>query len=135
MFNFKKLISADYLFAIDRVSLHRSDHLILAIGIALVVIAIITFFTARFASNKFSKKFWQRISVWALVIGLLEVLWFGFRVEYIRVFGTHAAAFIVLLIGIAWFIPILKYRLTSFRSDIDSWEKEQVKQKYLNMNK
>ena len=135
MFDFKKLISSKYLFEIDTVLMHRSDHLFLIIGIALTAIGIVALLTGRFSSNQFSRKLWYRLSTLTLTIGILEMLWFGFRFEHIRGFGSHFAALAVLLVGVLWLIPIVKYRLTKYRTEIQSWKKEELKQKYLQMGK
>ncbi len=135
MFNYKKLISQDYLFNIDTVLMHRSDRLFLSIGIALVVIGIVMILTSRFSANPYSKKYWQRLANMSLVIGLLELVWYAFRYEYIRGFGSHIVAIAILIIGAVWTGYILKYRLTKYRSEIESWNKDQLKQKYINMNK
>lgn len=133
MFDLTKLISAKYLFAIDSTMLHRSDRGFMVLGIALIVAGIVMRLTGYYAPNQFSRKLWQRLSALALTIGALELIWFGFRYENITVFGTHAAALIILASGFIWLGYILKYRLTKYSSEVKTWQRNEVKQKYLHM--
>jgi hypothetical protein len=135
MIDFKKLISYEYLIGIDRAMLHRTDKGIFAIGAALVVAGIVFKLTGKLAPHQYAKNLWYRLSNWALTIGILEVLWFGLRYQNIRILGSHLTAFLILVVGLIWLVPIVKYWLGQYRRDVAQWEKDQQKQKYIKMQK
>ncbi len=119
MLNFKKIFTPAYLLAVDSAMLHRSDWILLMIGIALTVVGIVTMLTGYYAPNHISRKLWRRLATLSLTIGLLELLWFGFRYENVTVLGTHALAFLILIVGAVWLYSIIKYRLTTYRTELD----------------
>jgi hypothetical protein len=129
--NFKELFSRAYLIKIDANQLHPTDCGLFYLGLGLTVLGAILLVTTRLAMNQFSREFRRRLCTWALTIGLVEVLWFGFRYQNAQVLGSHLAAFIVLLAGLVWLYFILRYRFGSYRSQLQQWEKDQLKQKYL----
>ncbi len=135
MFDFRKLISIPYLFKVDTILLHRSDKLFFGIGIVLIVVGIVCRLTSFYAPHKFSRRFWQRLSNLSLTIGILEVLWFGFRYENIPAISTHFVALLLLLIGVVWLFFIIRYRLRVYPVELGQWEKEKTKQKYLQPTK
>ncbi len=131
MIDFRNIFSVDYLIRIDPSMLHRTDYALLLIGGILSGAGIIFALAGRFAPHQYGRQLWYRLSRWAFTIGLLEVLWFGLRYERAVYLGSHLAAFIILLIGVIWLVPILKYCFGQYRRDVDQWQKDQVKQKYL----
>lgn len=133
--NFHKLLSAEYLINIDPVMLHRTDKALLVLGVVLVIVGIVCRLTGTFAPHPFARRLWLRLATWALTIGLLEVLWFGLRYEHTLYLGSHLVAFIILLIGLAWLAPILKYWLGRYRREVEQWHKDEIKQKYLQAHK
>jgi hypothetical protein len=126
-----KIFSRSYLIDIDPSVLHRSDKALLIAGAVLVMLGIIFRLTSIMSPHMHAKNLWRRLSAWGLTIGLLEVLWFGFRYQNAQYLGSHLLAFIVLLIGLIWLTKILKYWARQYGRDVAQWQKDQVKQKYL----
>jgi len=133
MIDFRKLVSSDYLINIDPTALHRSDKAFLIIGAALTIAGIIFRLTSMSSHHPPARRMWRRLSLWALTIGLVEVLWFILRYQQAMYLGSHLVAFLILLIGIIWLVPLLKYWLGQYRHDVGQWQKDQVKQKYIKM--
>jgi hypothetical protein len=131
MFNFHKLISKDYLFTVNRVLLTRSDKLFFIIGVIMVVLAIVFKIAALYAPNPVDKIVRNKFFNLFTTIGVLEVIWFGARYENVSFFGSHFTALLILLIGLVWFIRLVISLVKHYRDDKTSWEKEQVRMKYL----
>lgn len=132
MLDFKKLISKDYLFAINRVALTRSDKMFLWIGIVAAAVGLVLWLVKFYVTNPVDKKFLNKLAKIIFTTGLLEVLWFGARYENVMFFGTHFVAIIILLGAAALMVwSAVKY-IRSRKTETGNWEKEQVKQKYLN---
>ena len=129
--DFQKIFSKTYLIDIDPTLIHRSDKALLIFGAVLVMLGIIFRLTAMMSPHPYARNLWRRLSTWALTIGLVEALWFGFRYEQAQYLGSHLLAFLILLIGLIWLVPILKYWAKQYSSDVAQWEKDQIKQKYL----
>lgn len=131
MFDFQKLISTQYLFAINRVAISRSDWIFLILGGALVLVGILFAIWAKVNKVSVTKILLARYAKCFFVIGLLEVVWFGARYEYINFLGSHFMALLIGLVGLVWVGFIVWSNLTSFRKNKQQWEKEQQKLKYL----
>lgn len=129
--NFKELFSRDYLINIDPARLHPTDYGLFYLGAVLTVFGLVVLVASRFAQHQFSRQFRSRLATWALTIGLVELLWFGMRYQNAKVLGSHLAAFLVLVVGLVWLYYILRYRFGTYRSQVGQWEKDQLKQKYL----
>jgi hypothetical protein len=132
MVDFKKLISKDYLFAINRVALTRSDKMFLWLGVGAAVVGIVLWLIKFYVSNPVDKKFLNKLAKIISATGLLEILWFGARYENVMFFGTHFVAIVILLGSVAFTIWTAVKYLRNRKIETGTWQKEQVKQKYLN---
>ena len=131
MLNFHKLLTKDYLLNINRVLLTRSDKLFFVIGAAMVILAIVFKIASLYAPNPVDKILRNKFFRLFLTIGISEVIWFGARFENIPFFGSHAVALAILLIGAAWLIQLAASIIKNYKADKVTWEKEQMKLKYL----
>ncbi len=131
MFDFQKLISTQYLFAIDRVSLQRSDWIFLILGGTLIALGILFAIWAKVNKVSVTKILLARYAKCFFVIGLLEVVWFGARYEYINFLGSHFMALLIGLVGLVWLGFIVWSNFTGYRKNKQQWDKEQLKLKYL----
>ncbi len=131
MFDFKKLFNKEYLFSVNRVLLARSDKLFFIVGAVLIILAILLKVASIYAPNPIDKILRNKFYKLFLTIGVLEILWFGFRYENVPFFGSHFIALLILLIGLAWFIKLLISFIVNYKKDKLEWEKEQVKLRYL----
>ncbi len=131
MLNVKQYFTSQYLFEIDRVTLHRSDKAFVLAGIIAVVLAVAFRILAIFAHNPVVKRLILRLFNLVLFVGLAEVVWFGARYQNIRFFGSHFVAMLILLIGLVWFGFIAKYFFGKYKAELESWQKQQIKLKYL----
>ncbi len=134
--NFKDIhpaqyFSPQYLFQVDRIALHLSDWVFFGIGVVLVALAIIAKLAALYIKHPVTKRLVNRKFKVLLSTGLVEALWFAFRYENATVIGTHIVALLILIVGLLYLIPILKYYFRRYRSEREQWDKEQLKLKYL----
>lgn len=129
--NWKELLTKQFWFEIDRVMIHRIDKAFLMVGLALFVIGLILKIVSRFTSNQFSRRIVSKVGSIALVVGFFEAVWYGLRYQYVNVLGTHFVAALILLIGLLWLIPTVRYWIKKYPNDVADWQKELQRNKYL----
>lgn len=129
--NWKTFITSDYWLDIDRAGMHLTDKIILWFGVALVAIAIIILVVRLVSKNSLKKSVYDKIIAVFLTVGLLEMLWFVLRSQYVNALGTRLAALIVGLIGLFYLRKPIKYLLFEYRKDAQQLSKQQLKDKYL----
>lgn len=129
-----KYFTTDFLFNINSVIPQRSDKTLLVIGAAAVALAVVMKLAAVYAPTPTDKKFRNKLFSLFMTVGLWEVLWFLFRYQNIRFFGSHFVALLGLLIGFIWLVFIAKDIFRNYKTERQDWEKEQVKMKYLPRN-
>jgi hypothetical protein len=131
MIDWKKIFSEEFFFHIDRIRLHRSDWLVVIIGSLFIIGGVITTVIRRSKQNPFTRQFLLQLTKVFLTIGLLELVWFGLRYEAVRWFGTHFTAVLIFAGGMVWIGVILKKYFQTHKSQTESWQKQQLKMKYL----
>lgn len=131
MFHFRNLISKQYLFQISYTGLSRSDKEFLLLGALALVFAVMFKFAAVFSPTPVDKKYRNRLFNLLLTVGLWELVWFLLRSQDIIFFGTHFVALLGLLIGLIWLAMIVSSMFKSYSSEKQTWEKEQVRLRYL----
>lgn len=129
--NFKSLFTLKALFEINRISMDSVDKFFLMLGGLFLVLAAIFKLSSVYAPSSVDKKYRGKLFIIFLTTGLLELVWFGARSQFIRFFGTRFVALFILLIGIIWFLVVLVKMLKNYKTEKTEWEKEQVKKKYL----
>ena len=127
----KQYLTSKFLFEIDRVMLHRADKVFLLLGGIFVVLAVIFKLAAIYAPTPIDLKYRQKFYKLFLSIGISEVIWFAARYYFIRFFGNHFVALVILLIGAVWLGFIVASLIKCYKPEKSAWEKEQVKLKYL----
>lgn len=128
----KHFFSYDFQFYINRIRLEPADQIFGLIAAGLVVIAIFFYVLSRFRKDRVSKRVARRFANIFATIGIVEVLWYGARYQNVNFFGTHFVFLLILLVGVIWTLPTLWYLLRKYGAEKAAWEKEQVKQRYLN---
>ena len=129
--NIKELVSYKYLFQIDRVMLHQSDKALGYVGAALVVLGIVFKLAAMYAPTPVDAKWRNKLFQLFFSIGIAEVIWYAFRLQYVSFFGSHFIAFLILLIGLIWFVVLVVKMIKNYSWEKAEMEKEQLKAKYL----
>ena len=129
--DWNKIFNKNYFLGLERGVLHRIDWAILFFGAWLVLVSIVVWFINRRSKNPVSKQFWNRLGKLFAVIGFLEAFWFLLRYENVQFFGARVTAIAFIVLGLIWLGFILKYYFSGYRVQKQSWEKEQVKLKYL----
>ncbi len=133
--NWKVFISSEYWFGLDRAIVHLTDKIILYSGIALVLLGVIFLVVKIISSDKLKKPYFSRISSTFITIGLLEMLWYVLRWQYVNVLGARITAALIAIIGLLFLIGPIRYFLFSYKKDAEVQGKELLKGKYLNMNR
>jgi hypothetical protein len=129
-FNLHKLVSSPYLFT-NAVIYTRSDKMFFAVGALAVILAIVFKIAALSSKSPVDKETRNKFYQLFLTIGISEVVWFGFRYENATFLGSHFVALVILLIGLVWLIWLLVSLMKNYKGDKITWEKEQLKLKYL----
>ena len=129
--SFKEFFAVKSLFEINRVMIEPADKVLMSVGLALVLLAIIFKLAAAYAPTPVDKKYRSKFFNLFAWIGLLELVWFGARAQYVRFFGTRFTALLILLVGLAWFVPLVISSFKHYSEEKTQWEKDQVKAKYL----
>jgi len=129
--NIKNLLTSQYLFQVNPAMFSVSDKLFLAIGAFSIVLAAVIKFAAMRAPNPIDKQYREKFFKLFLTVGLWEVMWFMFRYENIRFFGSHFVALLGLLMGLVWLVVIGTGFVKGYTTQKQEWEKEQLKLKYL----
>ena len=129
--NLKQYFTQAYLFNIDTAFISPKEKLFLFAGAILVLLAVVFKIASVLALNPVDKRVRQRFYVLFLTIGLSELVWYLCRIQNARFFGSHFVAWFIVLIGLVWFVTILVSVIRSYRKDKGSWNKEQMKMKYL----
>jgi hypothetical protein len=88
--------------------------------------------TAKVALKK--ELFWRMAKPF-LFLGITELLWFGARYEYVSFFGSHFVAFLLIVIATVWLGMGLKWKFKVFPGLYAAWEKEELRQKYLQVKR
>lgn len=133
--NWKVFISSEYWFGLDRVIVHLTDKIILYAGLALVLLGVIFLIVKIISSDKLKKPHFSRISSTFITIGLLEMFWYVLRWQYVNILGSRFMALVIALIGLISLIKPIRYFLFNYKKDSAMMGKEQLKDKYLNMNR
>lgn len=129
--SFKEFFTYQYLFQIDRVLVHRSDKALAFLGAGLLVLGLVFKLSAMYAPTPVDGKYRGKLFKLFFSIGLAEIIWYGFRAQLVMFFGSHFAAFLILLIGLIWFVALAIKMAKHYGAEKAEWEKQQVKLKYL----
>lgn len=132
MIDITKLWDKRYLFGPNPLELTRSDHIFLGLAIACAVLGIaakIVVWRAQTGSPK-QHLLGRLFHLW-FTMGIGLAVWYGARIERIPWIYTHFTALLLLSVGAAWFVFIVRYYVRVYRSAQKFWEDEQLKNKYL----
>lgn len=121
-----------YFFGPNTLEFFLTDWILYGAGTALVILAIISYIVSWRAAKgspfqHLVSRFWHLF----LTIGLLMLLWVGFRYENIPWLSARIVAFALALIGLIWLGYILKYWLRIYPGEKRVWGDKLLKQKYL----
>lgn len=130
--DFTKLWDYEYIFGPNPIDMTRSDWVFLYAATAGVVIAIIIkIFVWRTEQGNPRRFFLNRLFHLFFTIGLLALLWAGFRYENIPWLSTHFVVLAIILIGLIWAAYIAKFAIIEFPGQRRVWEDQKIKMKYL----
>ncbi|MBX4187205.1 MAG: hypothetical protein KW802_03055 [Candidatus Doudnabacteria bacterium] len=97
----------------------------------LLGIAIIFRVLVFLNSNPINKALFRKLWHFAFSISLSGLVWFGVRYENTPLFSQRYWAGLTLAVGLIWLIFILKYLIWNFPKQKSSFDREQIKNKYI----
>jgi hypothetical protein len=130
--NWSLFLTSQFWLGIDRFGgISLADKIILWTGVALLALGIILLVYRLLTKNVLLKPVIGRVSSVFIVVGLLEMLWFLLRSQFVNTLGARITAVIIGLIGLGFLYGPLKYFIKQYRQDKVNYQKQQVKEKYL----
>ena len=129
--NFKQYFTPQYLFQINNAYVSPREKLFFLAGVILILLSVVLKIASVLAPNPVDAKYRQKFYRLFLSIGLAEIFWYLCRYENVMFFGTRFVLFLVILIGIVWLAVILAGMFKNYKKEKQTWEKEQVRLKYL----
>jgi hypothetical protein len=126
-----QLFSTQFLFQINRVIIEPVDKAFLFVGFAALAIAIFLKVAQKLSPSPVDAAYRSKLFNALLFLSAGEFLWYLARRQFVRFFGTHFVAIVILLIAVVWLLGIAWKMFRHYRSEKTAWEKEQVKLKYL----
>lgn len=129
--NLKSYFTPDALFNVNSAYISPREKLVLITGAVLVLLAVVAKIAKVLAPSPADSKYRQKFYKWFLSLGLLQLFWYGCRYENVRFFDTHFLLYIIWLIGLVWLVKLLAAMIKNYPTEKQTWEKEQIKLKYL----
>lgn len=124
--------SSQFWFGIDRFKgVSMADKMILWFGVGLLAVGIVVLVYRLLSKNKLLKPTLGRISSVFITVGLIEMLWFVLRSQFVNTLGTRFTAVLIGLVGLGFLYSPIKYFLKQYSKDIEIYQKEELKNKYL----
>ena len=127
----RELFSQQFLFEINRIQILPIDKLFLLIGAVAFVVAVILKLGAKYAPSPADGKYRNKLFSAFLFLSLAEIIWYGSRLQFVRLLGTHFVAIAIIIIFLWWLLSIAWKMFRNYRNEKTVWEKEQVRMKYL----
>jgi len=127
----KDFFTREYLFDMNSAYISPAQKLMLFAGAALVLVAVALKIAAALAPTPVDSKYRRKFFTLFLTMGLLSLFWYLCRYENVMFFGSRFTAFTILLIGLIWLVMILVSMMRKYGGEKQSYEKDQVKLKYL----
>jgi hypothetical protein len=127
----KQIFSYSYLFTIDRSVLSKGDYVLLGFGIGGIISAIALGVFRYISNNPLKKEFVGKLFRPVLFLGVMELLWFGARYEYVSFFGSHFVGIVLIVIAVLWFLKGVWWRLKKYPQIFEQQQKQAIKEKYL----
>lgn len=128
---FKQYLNPQYLFQFNSAYVSPQEKLFFLAGVILILLSVVFKISSILAPNPVDGKYRQKFYHLFLSIGLGEIFWYLCRYENVMFFGTRFVAFLIILIGLIWFVAILVSLFKNHKKEKVVWEKEQVRLKYL----
>jgi hypothetical protein len=100
----------------------------LALGIALWA----TYFFVRHPIVKQALSRVRKMFFW---LGVMGVIWFGFRYENTPIFSKRFWPGLIVVIGLVWLFFIVKYFITRFSKEKSQYGNDLIKNKYIPQTK
>lgn len=130
--NWSVFTTSQFWFGIDRFNgISLTDKIILWFGVALLAIGIIILVYRVLNKNVLLKPMMGRVSSVFITVGLLEMFWFLLRNQFVNTLGTRAVALLIAVVGLAFLYKPVKYFWKQYGADLQSYERQQLKNKYL----
>jgi hypothetical protein len=132
--NIKQYFSPNFLFTYNTANVSPQEKLIFIFAIVAVLLAVVLKISAILAPNPVDSKYRSKFYKLFLTAGLSGLAWYFCRYENVKFFGTHFVSGLIILAAIIWFVGLLTGIIRRYKTDKQTWDKEQVRLKYLPKN-
>lgn len=127
----KTFFTTEYLFQVNTAFISPKEKLFFISGLVLVLLSIVLKIASKLSKNPADKKYRAKYYCLFLTIGISELIWYFCRYQNVRFFNTKFVAWLIVLVGIVWFVKISITTFKNYGKEKAEWDKEQLKQKYL----
>ena len=111
-------------------ALGHADKLAFVIGLVLAAIGFALMYYRTTIKDRAKKNLIAKKYNLLITIGLLAMVWFGFRFELIKIFGTRIVVAIIYVVGLIWAYYVWRYYKRVYLHDKYLAEQEQIKNRY-----
>jgi hypothetical protein len=96
-----------------------------------VALGIVLWITYFFTKNPVIRQAVSRVRKMFFWIGIMGLVWFGFRYENTPIFSKRMWPGLIGLIGLVWLFFVVKYFVTEFSKDRAQYNNELIRNKYI----
>lgn len=104
-------------------------------SLGVLIAAIIFRVLASVDKNQVHQKLFLKLWHMACTIGIFGLFWFALRFENTPILAQRYWFGLIIIIGIIWFVYVLKYIIFEFPKEKQEFSRELVKSKYLPKSK
>ena len=132
MLDFTKLWDKIYLFGPNPIGMSRSDFIFFWASVGLIVIAIALKLLTIGSQKQSPKRYLlNKYFHLALTMGILFLLWVGFRFQNIPWLSTHFLVLLLWVVFLVWLGFVIKYHWQKFGKHHEEWSDGELKKRYL----
>lgn len=129
----KGFLNSNFWFSVERLGIRKIDYTVLIASVAVFVIGLGLVVFSKKKDNPISKNTFKSFGKVLIYLGIFEAIWFGLRFQNVYVFGSRFMGLLIFLSIVVWAYFVYRRIGKTYNIDLNNWRKEQIKQKYLQM--
>jgi hypothetical protein len=129
--NIRHLFTKSFLFQPEYVGVQRADKVIVILGLVAIFVAIAFKVASIYSGTPALKKYTVKFYHLFLTMGISTALWYACVYEHLRFLSWRAIPGLLFIWGVVWFVRIVVHMARNYSSEKETYEKEQLKLKYL----
>jgi hypothetical protein len=112
--------------------LNSYDWLFAYIFAGLFLLSIIMWFMKKFLINhEITKKIFAKFANAAFWMGLVGLVWFGFRYQTVPIFSRRVFVGLIIILAVIWIGWVMRYALFKYSQEKKDYDYVQIKNKYI----